>query len=268
MRYIKQYGCKRTGTNYLRALLERNFSDVVVLMHTLGGKHEYPVDLKELLNDYANDPIAFVAMATQAHPAETTRPFNEQQTEFIKNNAASIYDAVLNNKIHYLISIKNPYAWINSNKDPNSWINRNYRDILISHGGYSDSSRIDLLIKLKSKEFNSIYRSYLQLSKQFPNQTTIARYEDILANPTRFLNNISEQLKLTACYPAFADILGKASATDWDQISTSENKNEGFSKDYYLEEKYFEDLPSNLINILEAEIDWELMKSYGYYKQN
>jgi len=39
MRYFKQYGCKRTGTNYLKALLERNFSDVMVLMHTLGGKH-------------------------------------------------------------------------------------------------------------------------------------------------------------------------------------------------------------------------------------
>ncbi len=268
MLYFKQYGCKRTGTNYLRALLERNFSDIIVLMHTLGGKHEQPVDLIKFLNDYPDDPVGFVAMATQAHPAESTRPFDAEQIEFIRNNAVGIADAVLNNRIHYLVAIKNPYSWINSNKDPNSWINRNYKDILISHGGYTDVSRTELLIKLKSKEFNSIYSSYFDLARRFPNQTTIARYEDVLADPAGFLSKMSEQLKLTARLPSYADMQGKAVPTDWDQQTTPENKKEKFLKDYYLEERYFEDLSSNVIDILEAEIDWDLMKNYGYFKRS
>lgn len=268
MRYFKQYGCKRTGTNYLRALLERNFSDVVVLMHTLGGKHEHPVNLKRLLSDYANDPVGFVAMATQIHPAETTQPFDAKQSEFIKKNAVAIADAVSNDQIHYLISIKNPYAWINSNKDPYSWINQNYRNILMSHGGYTDNSRTELLIKLKSKEFNSIYGSYLDLSKQFPKQTTIIRYEDILIDPEGFLNNLGKKLQLIPCLPSYTDISGKAIPSYWDQMISPEDKSVKFSKDYYLKHKYIDNLPSNLINILEAEIDWELMKNYGYHKRN
>jgi len=268
MLYIKQYGCKRTGTNYLRALLERNFSDIIVLMHTLGGKHEHPVDLVKFLNDYPNDPIEFVAMATQAHPAESTEPFDDEQMEFIRKNAAGIADAVLNNRIHYLIAIKNPYSWINSNKDPHSWINCNYKDILESHGGYTDKSRTELLIKLKSKEFNSIYSSYRELATRFPEQTTVVRYEDVLSDHTQFLNQFAERLKLTTRSSSYTDISGKALPTGWDQQITPESKNDKFLKNYYLEEQYFADLPSNLIEILEAEIDWQLMKSYGYFKQS
>jgi len=266
MRYFKQYGCKRTGTNYLRALLQRNFADVNVLMHTLGGKHEAPVDLKSLLNDYQDDPISFVALATQAHPAETTRPFDNEQLTFIKNNAVALADAVANNQIHYLISIKNPYAWINSNKDIYSWINQNYQDILNSHGGHTLTSRTELLTKLKCREFNSLYRSYFELYKKFPEQSTIIRYEDILANPAGFLKDLSEKLRLCPLSPIFSDVTGKTVATGWDQTYAKDETNE-FSKEYYLKEKYIVDLPISLIDILENEIDWDLMKNYNYYRR-
>ncbi|MGF7081403.1 hypothetical protein [Mucilaginibacter sp. UYCu711] len=268
MRYFKQYGCKRTGTNYLRALLERNFSDIIVLMHTLGGKHDHPVDLKKFLYDYPNDPVGFVAMSTQAYPAETTHPFDPQQKEFIKNNAVAIFNAISKNQIHYLVSIKNPYAWINSNKDPSSWINGNYRHMLTTHGEHSDRSRTELLIKLKSIEFNSIYSSYLNLAKKFPDQTTIVKYEDILTDPFSFLDNLKEQLQLKSSLTSYSDIKGNANPTIWDQTATPEDENAKFSKDYYLKEKYLEDLSPNMIDILEMEIDWELMKNYGYYKRN
>lgn len=267
MRYFKQYGCKRTGTNYLRALLERNFSDVIVLMHTLGGKHEHPVDLETFLS-YANDPIGFVVAATKAHPAETTLPFSTEQMEFMKTHAVGLSKAVSDKQIHYLVSIKNPYAWINSNKDPDSWINVNYREILNANKAYTISSRTDLLIKLKSREFNALYSSYLDLSKQFPAQTTIVRYEDILADKGNVLRDLSKQLNLVSNLPFYFDIPGKATPTVWDQTTTIDSNDIGFSKDYYLKEKYFDDLSYDIIDILEDEIDWNLMKNYGYYKRD
>ncbi|HTI60222.1 hypothetical protein [Mucilaginibacter sp.] len=268
MRYFKQYGCKRTGTNYLRALLQQNFEDVIVLMHTLGGKHEYPVDLQKYLEEYHNDPEGFVIAATSAHPAETSLPFSAEQTAFMKVHAAGLSNAVSNHQIHYLVSIKNPYAWINSNKDPESWVNNNYRDILLANGAYSHKARINLLIKLKSREFNSLYSSYFDLSKQFPAQTTIVRYEDILADTAGFLSGLSQRLRLKSSRPFFVDIKGSTVPTVWDQEFTADKNNDEFTRDYYLKENYLNDLSSDIITILEAEIDWDLMKNYGYYKLN
>jgi hypothetical protein len=39
MTYFKQYGLQRTGTNYLRFLIEDNFLDTHVFMSILGWKH-------------------------------------------------------------------------------------------------------------------------------------------------------------------------------------------------------------------------------------
>lgn len=266
MRYFKQYGCKRTGTNYLRALLQQNFDDVIVLMHTLGGKHEYPVDLQKYLGEYKSDPEGFVVAATSAHPAETSLPFSTEQIAFMKTHATGLSKAVSDGHIHYLVSIKNPYAWINSNKNPESWVNNNYRDILNAQGAYSPGARTNLLIRLKSREFNSLYSSYFDLSKRFPEQTTIVRYEDILADTSGFLNDLSQRLKLKCSLPSYADIKGNAVPTVWDQEFTIDKKNDEFTRDYYLKENYLNDLSPDIITILEAEIDWGLMKNYGYYK--
>lgn len=37
--YFKQYGAQRTGSNYIRRLLELNFSNVIIFSNTLGWKH-------------------------------------------------------------------------------------------------------------------------------------------------------------------------------------------------------------------------------------
>ena len=37
--YIQQYGKERTGTNYLKALIARNFDDIVLFDNRLGSKH-------------------------------------------------------------------------------------------------------------------------------------------------------------------------------------------------------------------------------------
>jgi hypothetical protein len=56
--------------------------------------------------------------------------------------------------------------------------------------------------------------------------------------------------------------------TVWDQEFTVDKNNDEFTRDYYLKENYLNDLSSDIITILEAEIDWDLMKNYGYYKLN
>jgi hypothetical protein len=109
--------------------------------------------------------------------------------------------------------------------------------MLATQGGHSVESWTELLIKLKSKEFNSIYSSYLELSKKFPEQTTIVRYEDVIADPESFLNELSERLQLTANLPTYADITGLAVPSHWDEAASKENLGIKFSKEYYLKQK-------------------------------
>ena len=60
--FVKQYGERRTGTNFLRTLLTANYH-TEVLMHILGDKHSAPVPFDEYWRDAqcdANPARAFV----------------------------------------------------------------------------------------------------------------------------------------------------------------------------------------------------------------
>ena len=77
--FVKQYGCKRSGTCYVTALLQLNFKNVHVLIHKLGGKHAAPID----------------------YQSWTAGPPELQQ-------------AIAANQIRAAIAVKDPYAWLYS----------------------------------------------------------------------------------------------------------------------------------------------------------
>jgi hypothetical protein len=77
--YVKQYGCKRSGTCYVAALLRKNFPNTHVLIHRLGGKHA--------------DPVAFAE-------CEATEP--------------DLQAAIAAEQVRSVIAVKNPYSWIHS----------------------------------------------------------------------------------------------------------------------------------------------------------
>lgn len=62
MVYVKQYGQYRTGTNWLKALLEEN-SPVHVVVNALGHKHNPPVDWHAWLGRNDHDPALRLAVA-------------------------------------------------------------------------------------------------------------------------------------------------------------------------------------------------------------
>lgn len=71
--FLKQYGAKRTGTNYLRSLIRFNYpgAEVVPLMHILGDKHSPPPPFDELwcrAQRDADPAFSFVMGATRYAP--------------------------------------------------------------------------------------------------------------------------------------------------------------------------------------------------------
>jgi len=78
--FVKIYGCKRSATCYNAAVVKKNFADVHMLVHALGGKHA--------------DPIAY--------------------SDFKKNNPVGLYEAIAEDQLRVLIAIKHPYTWVRS----------------------------------------------------------------------------------------------------------------------------------------------------------
>ena len=106
--FLKQYGEKRTGTNYLRALLNANYANAKILMHVLGDKHSPPVNLRAIRAatlTALNPAEAFVWAATLAAPSETTVSDCLRQQEYVLNLSESLAAAQDKNKIFFITSI-------------------------------------------------------------------------------------------------------------------------------------------------------------------
>ena len=111
---LKQFGEKRTGTNFVRALLLANYPDVVPLMHVLGDKHLAPLDLCRYLEnaEAAPDPAwEFIRAATLAAPAEYTRADDPEQIRYLRGIAEAVTHAVRSGELGFILSTKHPYAW-------------------------------------------------------------------------------------------------------------------------------------------------------------
>lgn len=93
MRFIKQFGLQRSGTNALKALVELNFSDVTVLSGYLGDKHaETSWDLM-LQQGRSQDPKEFGV----SHDA-----------------VDQILREVEQKTLPIIINLKDPVSWVNS----------------------------------------------------------------------------------------------------------------------------------------------------------
>ena len=261
MRYFKQYGTRRSGTNFLRALLEQNFSNTTVLMHTLGGKHNPPVNLKIFSAQFQNDSFAFVEAATAAEPAENCLPFSSEQRQYMMDHAKAIQDSVRNKTLHFLISVKEPYAWINSMFK--YWLNDKNEN---------DPEVIDEFCKLVSiqcAEYNAAYRSYLELFQKYPQQTTIVHYHNLIKNPFGFLNGLKSRLSLEKSSETYFSPKKIIHPTDWDQQQSHLRlAKKDFDPDYYLQRKYLQSMRPEVIDCISKSIDWNLMAFYGYEKIN
>jgi len=138
--FIKQYGQRRTGTNYLFSLLHRNFSNVKVLTNHLGWKHGGHKDYKIL--------------------------YKKTKKKLIAHVGSTAYDELENainaNRVYKAVSIKNPYAWMDS-------IQRYFRV------SYSDEEAEKAI-----GGYNRVYRHWKESCFDAGNEGILVRYEDVL----------------------------------------------------------------------------------------
>ncbi len=217
---LKQYGEKRTGTNYLRALLIGNYPGVVPLMHILGDKHSPPVDLCLHWETVAStdDPAwEFVRSASFAAPAESTRPTDPAQLGYLREVAEVVTQSVRSNELGFILSTKHPYAWAASLARYSGW--------MIVQGGVAHMARhFRQHLSHACHQFNERHHAWLRHHRRCESRSIIVRHEDLVQDTLSVLRGLEAKFSLTRAQPEVMLVSGRVLPTDWDHCPASDRR--------------------------------------------
>lgn len=249
--FIKQYGEKRTGTNYLRALLNAACPGAKVLMHVLGDKHEAPPEA--LLAEVGSlSPWEL----TLRHASATTHSANADQEAYTEELKGSLEAALRRRELLFSISVKNPYAWAYS--------------ILKQHGAADSrqlpAQRLRLLQTVLGSalhEFNRKYAAWRQLEEHWPGRSIIVRYETLLDQPEDVIAGICGKLALPFDASKAQPMEKIVLPAHWD-FFPPQTHHENFDADFYRSGRYLGKMHASLAEIVDQQTDWPMMAAYGY----
>lgn len=256
---IKQYGEIRTGTNYLRALIQLNFPDIFVLSYILGSKHLPPVKFDEIWAEAqqsgADPAFRFVSTATYSQRGGASHPKDPTQHEELTRHAPQIANAYTNGSLGFLVTIKNPYAWVVSAARFNGWIKGNEP--------LQDWS--DELMRAACTGYNRNYRAWHAFVRSQQKVAKFIRYEDLIADPERELTAIATQFGWRKP-DSFATIPTVIEPTQWDHLPVVESE-ERFNPEFYANDEFLQLLPAKQLQMINELIDWDLLREHGYARR-
>jgi len=226
--YIKQYGYFRTGTNFLRDSLERNF-ECKVLVNVFGHKHAVPCNWRQWLS-------------TQG-PAKLEKLRKESgETPRIKDLEANF------NNIHVVTIIKDPYGWLDSFTL--------YRKRLLDLNGrkwFLSYLREEIL------QYNYVYRAWCTVPNHLGLSRFLVRYEDMLRDYGACLHHLGKWLQTTPKHKKFQRVRKRVDPH-------AKLRGQPFDPDYFLSRKYMENLPPEYKELVTKYADWGFFSHYGYHR--
>jgi hypothetical protein len=258
--FIKQYGERRTGTNYVRNLLLLNFEEIIPLMHMLGDKHSAPVRLDLIWQTAASSPDPnwhFVYSASFNAPSLTTDLNDQALLNEIARLAGPVTEAFTHGGLKYVICAKHPYAWLTSLSQYLGW----------SNGSEPVPMERISLIRTECERFNESYRSWLLLFRREPEDTILVRYEDLIDSPLPFLAEVERRFNVRrrSIYPLLP--AGHVVPAHWD-YSPPSSTTQTFDPRHYIERRYLRLISQELATVINTVIDWSLMAELGYAPLN
>lgn len=241
---LKMYGERNTNTNYMSKLLQLNLdvTEVPGVVPPIVMKLQRKLLGKELVRDlYFN----FTYAKNLGWKHTCVKPEDElNKYKLVKTN------------LIFLTITKNPYSWLLS------LYRRPY------HQYYSNAPSLEKFLQYKWKTigrdnlkndlanpielWNIKNRSYLQLdSKRTINTTT----EKIFSDPEAIIQQISQEHSIKRKSEKFIN---------HENSTKDNNKDSSYYKEYYLSEKWRENLSHEAIAIINESVDKELMSHFGY----
>lgn len=218
MIFIKQFGLQRSGTNYLKALIDENFEDCILLTNTLGNKHD-----------------------------KTSWPSIERGLGEIPSHlqhcSERLISSVKSKEIGFIFHTKEPISWVLSyfrlrnSKDPEKYkiFKRKFIDEAL--GVWEDR----LL-------------NWLEFSKK-ANRFYFCKYEDVVLNEARVLERIADVFDLKRRPGEWVGSFSKATIRGGEHHSGAELLSEkDFNRNYYLKKGYLAEYPGYLLQYINDEI--------------
>lgn len=144
------------------------------------------------------------------------------------------------NDTKFIISIKNPFAWV------------------VSFARWTENHLdkcADVAIKAWCLGYNSRYKDWLSIN---PNKTIVIRYEDLVVSQTDTLDFVKNKWNLKYKNKHIKDI----SATI---CAGGEIKKEWFDPSYYIKTRYWFELSNKHKEIIRENIDWNFFASFKYF---
>lgn len=227
MKYFKQYGEMRTGTNYLKRLIELNFKQVTVFGSVLGWKHGM-YDTNNTPDD-TTDHYEWIKKKTKngdVYSVDNHKlPYKpEQLSEIVP-------------QLNYLFCIKNPHAFVVSYKK--------FR--------FPNKKLHDTVILNLCKRYNDKYRRWLEFIKSNMAISIVIPYETMLMNYTHVLFNIEQKYKLDRIRDKYTDERSPVNAsTDHGLLI---DRKSSFNKDFYIERQYLDKLTTEHVKLIDNNID-------------
>jgi hypothetical protein len=252
---FKQYGEMRTGTNFVRAVLMRNYPGATVLMHVLGDKHAPPPDFAALWAESrtaAAPAFEFVRRATFGTPSLTTREGDPGQLRLVARLAEAAAGAYERGELGFLVSLKDPYAWAASVGRFHGW------------AGAGGALREECAEALEAAclAFNARYAAWLALVARHPASSLVIRHEDVVADPRAVLRLAEAKFGLPrAAAPAIPP--APLVPAPWDH-SPIRLAGQPFDPAYYRGRRYLDRLRGVHREVVTRTIDWGLLAPFGY----
>jgi hypothetical protein len=242
-KYLKVLGERNCGTNYLEQLWTTNFK-----IQILTGVPHRRVPFKRF--EWTLDLFFFLSYGYNLGWKHAMAP----SVKMIKNNkkfGEIGFISIVKNPYSFLLSLyKRPYQFIgNPSNSFNEFLISPWKTTRREHWprGYFNNP-IEL--------WNQKNRSYLQLTKELPDLFLILKYEDLLQDPEVALGRIATKFRL--------------SMDGFNNVKASTKNDEGKSfhsyQEYYLSEKWKEDLDAESLELINKNLDMVVLNSLGYEK--
>ncbi len=232
MVYIKQYGAPRTGTNYVKWVIQVNWPDEArVLSNILGSKHGPYLEKM----DWSGKGWI---------PKKAGIP------QLVKAVTPEIRQAYDNGELRYVVIIKDPYCYYWSNKR------------LFYQKGCSKKG-----IQHLTTAWNKLYLNWWDLVvNKRPAQSIIIRHEDLLEDLKGTLDKVAKkcQLPIQDSYKNTTKQMRTLNDAKWHTEKPLNSKRKRLDPTFYTERKYLKQLRDEEVGIITKFLDRSLMDEFRY----
>lgn len=237
--YIKVFGERNSGTNYLSSLLAMNVKNIELLGGKYGWKHGFVNH--EVLKG-ANDTLFLVifkdpyswAVSMRGKPHHAPQLHKLPFSEFIRSEWAC-YTGDNFDKRNLATNPVKPEEEMMNERNPNT------------------KKRFGNVMLMRQAKI----RSYLRIG-EFTDKFEVVRYEDLLYTPKQVLNKLIRKYELPRTYDRLK----------LDQGYHGKNPNKPFTRRrYYLQKEYFDKYTPEDLTYINEFINFELEGKLGYIKE-